>query len=52
VLEKGTLVYEVKDGPYDASDDKFFAPWARRRARRERRSIRRKFLKNNDPGMS
>jgi cupin fold WbuC family metalloprotein len=28
VLEKGTLVYEVKDGPYDPSDDKFFAAWA------------------------
>lgn len=28
VLEKGTLVYEVKDGPYDPADDKCFAPWA------------------------
>jgi cupin fold WbuC family metalloprotein len=28
VLEKGTLVYEVKDGPYDPSDDKYFASWA------------------------
>jgi cupin fold WbuC family metalloprotein len=28
VLEKGSLVYEVKDGPYDPSDDKFFASWA------------------------
>jgi len=28
VLEKGTLIYEVKDGPYDPSDDKFFASWA------------------------
>jgi cupin fold WbuC family metalloprotein len=27
-LEEGSLVYEVKDGPYDPSDDKFFAPWA------------------------
>jgi cupin fold WbuC family metalloprotein len=27
-LEKGSIVYEVKDGPYDPSDDKFFAPWA------------------------
>jgi cupin fold WbuC family metalloprotein len=23
-----TIVYEVKDGPYDPSDDKYFAPWA------------------------
>ncbi|MBN1415766.1 MAG: WbuC family cupin fold metalloprotein [Bacteroidales bacterium] len=28
VLEKGSLVYEVKDGPYDPSDDKHFASWA------------------------
>jgi cupin fold WbuC family metalloprotein len=27
-LEKGSLIYEVKDGPYDPSDDKFFASWA------------------------
>jgi cupin fold WbuC family metalloprotein len=27
-LEQGSLVYEVKDGPYDPSDDKFFASWA------------------------
>ena len=27
-LEKGTLIYEVKDGPYDPSDDKCFASWA------------------------
>lgn len=27
-LESGTVVYEVKDGPWDPADDKFFAPWA------------------------
>jgi len=27
-LEKDTCVYEVKDGPYDPEDDKYFAPWA------------------------
>ncbi|PRZ02238.1 WbuC family cupin fold metalloprotein [Marinilabilia salmonicolor] len=27
-LEAGTVVYEVKDGPYDPSSDKQFAPWA------------------------
>jgi len=27
-LESGTVVYEVKDGPWDVADDKFFAPWA------------------------
>jgi cupin fold WbuC family metalloprotein len=27
-LESGTVVYEVKDGPYSPIDDKDFAPWA------------------------
>ena len=27
-LEKDSLVYEIKDGPWDASDDKNFATWA------------------------
>lgn len=27
-LEKGSVAFEVKDGPYDASDDKCFASWA------------------------
>jgi cupin fold WbuC family metalloprotein len=27
-LEKETVVYEVKDGPYDPFNDKEFAPWA------------------------
>lgn len=27
-LESGTVVYEVKDGPYSPSDDKNFARWA------------------------
>jgi cupin fold WbuC family metalloprotein len=27
-LESGTIVYEVKDGPYMVSDDKKFASWA------------------------
>ncbi len=28
VLQKNTVVYEVKDGPYDEATDKIFAPWA------------------------
>jgi cupin fold WbuC family metalloprotein len=28
VLENGSVVYEVKDGPYSPIDDKNFAPWA------------------------
>jgi cupin fold WbuC family metalloprotein len=27
-LEKGSVIYEVKDGPYSPLDDKNFAPWA------------------------
>jgi len=27
-LESGTVVYEVKDGPYRQEDDKYFASWA------------------------
>ena len=27
-LEPGTVVWEVKDGPYDVNVDKCFAPWA------------------------
>jgi len=27
-LEQGSVVYEIKDGPYDASNDKIFATWA------------------------
>lgn len=27
-LEKGSVAYEAKDGPYDPADDKYFAGWA------------------------
>jgi cupin fold WbuC family metalloprotein len=27
-LESGMVIYELKDGPYDAANDKVFAPWA------------------------
>lgn len=27
-LEKGSVLFEIKDGPYDASSDKIFAPWS------------------------
>lgn len=27
-LQEGSVYYEVKDGPYDAVNDKNFAPWA------------------------
>lgn len=28
IIEKNTVLFEVKDGPYAALDDKDFAPWA------------------------
>jgi cupin fold WbuC family metalloprotein len=27
-LAEGSVLYELKDGPYDVSNDKVFAPWA------------------------
>ena len=27
-LEKGSVAFEAKDGPYDPADDKYFATWA------------------------
>jgi len=27
-LQENTVIYELKDGPYDPADDKYFAPWA------------------------
>ena len=27
-LETGSVIYEIKDGPYNPEDDKCFAPWA------------------------
>ncbi len=27
-LDSGSVVFEVKDGPYSVGDDKWFAPWA------------------------
>ena len=27
-LDPGSVVYEIKDGPYNPIDDKNFAPWA------------------------
>ena len=27
-LESGSVVYEIKDGPYDVNNDKIIAPWA------------------------
>jgi cupin fold WbuC family metalloprotein len=45
VLETGTVVYEAKDGPWDPSDDKFFAVWAPKEGDAECRSYNNNILK-------
>ena len=45
VLETGTVVYEVKDGPWDPSDDKFFASWAPKEGDEKCQEFNRKILK-------
>ncbi|MBN1950476.1 MAG: WbuC family cupin fold metalloprotein [Bacteroidales bacterium] len=42
VLEDETVIYEVKDGPYDAGTDKIFAPWAP--SEKDEESLRSQFL--------
>lgn len=34
-LEPGTVVYEIKDGPYSPANDKNFAPWAPKEGEKE-----------------
>jgi len=43
-LEEGTVVYEIKDGPYDVSDDKNFASWAPNENTSEAEGIMNKWL--------
>lgn len=44
-LEKRTVVYEVKDGPYELSTDKGFAPWAPLEGSSESQSYLHELLK-------
>ncbi len=44
-LEDNSLFYEVKNGPWDPSDDKFFAPWAPKEGEEGCRAYNKKILK-------
>lgn len=44
-LDSGTIVYEVKDGPWDPVDDKHFAAWAPREGDEECEAFKKKVLK-------
>jgi cupin fold WbuC family metalloprotein len=49
-LEKGTVVYELKDGPYDPSNDKEFAPWAPDEGAHEVNSYLERLIQENTIG--
>lgn len=44
-LETGSVVYEVKDGPWDPADDKFFASWAPKEGESKCQEYNKKVLK-------
>ncbi|MBN2350790.1 MAG: WbuC family cupin fold metalloprotein [Bacteroidales bacterium] len=46
VLTKGTVIYEVKDGPYDVATDKIFAPWAPREGDAECQAYNNRILES------
>ncbi|MFN8258459.1 MAG: WbuC family cupin fold metalloprotein [Bacteroidales bacterium] len=43
-LEDNSVVYEVKDGPYDPLTDKIFAPWAPEEGSKECEEFNRKII--------
>lgn len=45
-LETGTVIYEIKDGPYDPADDKYFADWAPKEDAADGREFIAKTLKS------
>lgn len=45
VIDRDTVIYEVKDGPYNPIDDKNFAPWAPEEFSPESVDYNRKLLK-------
>lgn len=49
-LESGTVLYETKEGPYEASSDKDFAPWAPREGQ-TRWAEFREWFRHAQPGM-
>ena len=46
-LEHGTVVYELKDGPYDPVNDKEFAPWAPQEGAQEAKDYLSALLEEN-----
>jgi len=49
-LEKGTVVYEVKDGPYDPDNDKEFAPWAPEEGTQDANAYLERLIQENTIG--
>jgi cupin fold WbuC family metalloprotein len=45
VLDSGTIVYELKDGPWDPVDDKHFATWAPKEGEEGCEAFKKKVLK-------
>jgi cupin fold WbuC family metalloprotein len=45
VLESGSVVYEVKDGPWNPEDDKYFAAWAPKEGDDKCQDFNRRILK-------
>jgi len=43
-LEQGSVLYEVKEGPYNEQDDKKFAPWAPEEGTEESRLFLQKII--------
>ena len=44
-LERGSVLYEIKDGPYNVNDDKHFAKWAPPEGSAEAREFNKRILK-------
>jgi cupin fold WbuC family metalloprotein len=47
-LEPGSVLYELKDGPYDVTNDKQFAPWAPPEGTPQAQAFVQKILKELD----
>lgn len=45
-LESGSVLYELKDGPYDIANDKVFAPWAPKEGETGTSEYNRKLLRD------
>lgn len=49
-LESGTVLFETKEGPYQAASDKDFAPWAPREGHAHCAALR-EWFRQAEPGM-